>query len=42
LTSNNANVHMIIQNYSKLTLENFTLDAADLESLSVYAISNNF
>ena len=42
LTSNNAHVHMIIQNYSKLTLENFTLDAADLESLPVYAISNNF
>ena len=42
LTSNNAHVHMIIQNYSKLTLENFTLDAADLERLPVYAISNNF
>ena len=42
LTSNNAHVHMIIQNYSKLTLENFTLDAADLESLPVYAISDNF
>ena len=42
LTSNNANVRMIIQNYAKLTLENFTLDAADLEYLPVYAVSNNF
>lgn len=42
LTSNNANVYMIIQNYAKLTLENFTLDAAGLQYLPVYAVSNNF
>lgn len=42
MTSNNANVYMIIQNYAKLTLENFTLDAAHLEYLPVYAVSNNF
>jgi hypothetical protein len=33
---------MIIQNYAKLTLENFTLDAAGLQYLPVYAVSNNF
>lgn len=42
MTSNNANVYMIIQNYAKLTLENFTLDAAGLQYLPVYAVSNNF
>lgn len=33
---------MIIQNYAKLTLENFTLDATNLGYLLVYAVSNNF
>lgn len=42
MTSNNANVYMIIQNYAKLTLENFTLDATNLGYLLVYAVSNNF